>query len=1555
WTLFHSFAFDFSVWEMYGALLYGGRLVVIPRMTARDPQEFLEVLTTQEVTVLNQTPAAFYNLSNLEMQRPGRALKIRYVIFGGDVLNPLQLKPWKEKYPETRLVNMFGITETTVHVTYKEMKEEDIDSGVSNIGRPIPTLSTYIVDSHLQMVPVGVVGEICVGGEGVCLGYLNRTELTREKFVENPYIKGERLYRSGDLGRYLGTGDIEYLGRLDQQVQIRGYRVEPGEIETRLVESGMIREAVVIPLEDNKSLCAYIVPFSSDSTDTDTLAESDSGSTSLVSRLKEWLLLRLPEYMIPVYFVRLDRIPLTPNGKVDRRALPEPEAGVSDVYVSPRNEQERKLAVVWAEVLNIEKEKIGIDDDFFELGGHSLKATILISKIHEELDIEIPLREVFQRPTIRELSGYISRNQIEGARYIGIKSVEKREYYALSSAQKRLYFLQRMDPESTSYNISLVLPLGRDKERDKLESSLKQLIARHESLRTSFTEVNNVPVQRIHDEVELEIENYNLQIPNSKLQITKIIQEFVRPFELSKAPLMRWGLIKTHDNNHIWMVDIHHIVSDGTSHMILAEDFISLYKGEELGPLRLQYKDFSRWQNRLFESGEIKAQEEYWLELFSDAEKIPRLPLPTDYKRPEVFTFAGANYKFKLDEEETDRFKELGTRNSATLYMNILAVLNTLFYKYTGQTDVIIGSGIAGRPHANLQHIIGMFVNTLSMRNYPEGEKTYESFLKEVTRNSISAFENQDFQFEELVGILEVERDLSRNPLFDISMVVQNFRQVDREFVTKENTGQVEVLPYNTTAKFDMTFFINEFADGVYINIEYYTGIFKEETIKRLSLHFKKVIETVVADPSINLNDIEIISEGEKKQVLYEFNAAGEDYPRDESIHRLFAEQVEKTPDSVVAVHEDRTLTYNEVDRKANQLARYLYEKKGVQQEERVGIWISPSLDRLISILGILKAGVAYVPIDASQPLERIKFMINDASIGIVISEKKFVKDINRLQWECQGFHSYLCMDSYDIYEENEVERNELMDEELWHHVGETSTDDITGGGWLSSYTGEPLSAEEMDEYGDNILRKLEPLVHPRMKVLEIGCASGISMYRIAPKVGFYYGTDLSRVIIEKNKKRVEQEGYQNIKLSCAAAHEIGKIGENNFDLIIMNSVIQCFHGHNYLGKVVKTCIDLLGRSGYLFIGDIMDQDEKETLVRELEAFKRNAGKDKTYTTKTDFSSELFVSRGFWRDLAVELKEIEKVEFSGKIYTIENELTKFRYDALISVNKEVSAGENRYKIKMEKEKHQEDLRTLSAFGTEALCLNVPSGSLAYIIYTSGTTGKPKGVMIGHRSVVNLCCWHNRVYEVTGRDQATLYASFGFDASVWEMFPYLVKGASLHIIGDDIKLDIRQLADYYKKHQVTISFLPTQFCQQFMVERRDIDSLRALLTGGDKLNGFIETRYRLYNNYGPTENTVVTTSYLVEAYKENIPIGKPTANTCVYIMNKDNMQLQPVGVAGELCIGGDGLAVGYLNSSQLTAEKFINFLEQASLFPTPYSPTHLLTHSPTHPLNYIQDW
>ncbi|MCP4219702.1 MAG: amino acid adenylation domain-containing protein, partial [bacterium] len=487
WTMFHSYCFDFSVWEMYGALLFGGRLVVVPELTAKDTADFLDLLTREQVTILNQTPSAFYNLVNEELVRPTPALNVRNVIFGGEALNPERLREWRLRYPFTQLINMYGITETTVHVTYKAIGDIELETGSSNIGKPIPTLRTYIMDRYSVLVPIGVTGELYVAGDGVARGYLNRPALTAEKFIDNPYKPGERLYRTGDLARFTPTGEMIYEGRMDQQVKIRGFRIEPGEIENRLAGHALIKQAVVITRDahtgiDEKILCAYIVskkPFD-------------------ISQLRKYLLEELPDYMVPSFFIHMDHIPLTDNGKVDRKKLPAPNPGTAtDSYSPPETSIQHQLAAIWAKILGMEKHTVGIDSDFFAMGGHSLSATTLASRIHKDFNIAIPLLHIFTFPTIREIAQYLIQTQNNGRSHTAIPVAEKKEYYELSPAQQRIYFNQTLNENSTIYNMPQVIPSTDSIDIQKVETTFKQLIHRHESLRTSFHMVADSPVQRI--------------------------------------------------------------------------------------------------------------------------------------------------------------------------------------------------------------------------------------------------------------------------------------------------------------------------------------------------------------------------------------------------------------------------------------------------------------------------------------------------------------------------------------------------------------------------------------------------------------------------------------------------------------------------------------------------------------------------------------------------------------------------------------------------------------------------------------------------------------------------------------------------------------------------------------------------------------------------------------------------------------------------------------------------------------------------------------------------
>ncbi|MCP5053166.1 MAG: amino acid adenylation domain-containing protein, partial [bacterium] len=1543
---FSSVSFDASVEQVFISLCSGAVLVLVDRDTLLDRDGFSEFLLRRSITHLHAVP------SFLDTIDVARIPSLKRVIAGGDICPP-SLAQRLRRPGRCEFYNEYGPTETTV-TSLEIMAGDDVETlKRMPIGKPIPNTVVYLLDKWQKPVPTGVVGEIYIGGHGVARGYLNRPQLTAERFI----LSNARLYRTGDLGRWLPDGNIDFLGRADHQVKIRGYRIELEEIEKRLALHRQVKDAVVIARnggDDEKYMCAYYVPVQGDIT-------APGEDRPEPGELKTFLALGLPDYMIPSFFVELDNIPLTPSGKTDREALPEPgmENRQGDSFLAPRTVIEEKLAGIWGGVLKINGGSIGIDANFFDLGGHSLKATVLTSMIHKEMEVKVPISEVFRSPTIKSLAKYIRGTRKE--KYAAIDPVEEREYYELSSAQRRVYFLQQVDPGGSAYNMPFAFPLGRGFEIPKLELTLKHLIKRHESLRTSFEKVRDRVVQRVHDGVDVETRHYEADRP-----VAGILKDFVRPFDLSRPPLIRSGIVHREKENYTWLVDIHHIVSDGTSTNVLIEDFIAMYQGESLQPLRLQYKDFSQWQNRLLRSRAIKLQEQYWLERFADVRDIPPLQLPSDYKRPAVFRYDGSHCLYTLNPDDIVNLRAIGASSGSTLYMDIMAVLNTLFYKYTGQTDIVIGSGIAGRKHADLQRIIGMFVNTLAIRSNPHGEKTYGSFLKEVIRSSVDSFENQDVQFEELVDKLQVERDPSRNPLFDVTMVVQNFQRAGesapveprkpggnskqaRKEIRKEDPtedGTVSQGDYtNRTAKFDLTFFVHELENGVYISLEYYTSLFKETSIKRLISHFKNLIKAVIADPGLKLKDIDILSQEERQKVLEDFNDTQTPYPSDQTIHELFDRQATAHAGKVAlagagdtgglsTVAKQQHLTYDFLNRNAGRLANYLYHERGVRPERPVAILMDNSPSLVTAILGILKAGGAYLPLEPSLPEERMIKMIDDAGVEIILSQKRFIRRLNRLQWECSRLSAFLCMDSWNVYDEEEEEQSGLMDLGLWEYIGKSATDDITGGGWLTSYTGEPFTREEMDEYGDNALKKLMPLVtgenrKPGLRVLEIGCASGLTMYRVAPLVDYYCGTDLSEVIIEKNRQKVKEEGHRNISLHCLAAHQIDTLEEEPFDLIIINSVIQSFHGHNYLRRLMFKIVDLMSDGGHLFIGDVMDQDRKEALVRDLRQFKQ-AHRGEGYTTKSDLSAELFVSPSFFKDLALDIPAIQSVDISHKIYTIENELTRFRYDALLTLrkNRKGSASPRR-QSKRSRHKYQHDLRVLDSIDTGPVPSAIKPGNLAYIIYTSGSTGGPKGVMVEHGNVVSFV--KNVDYIEFREDQRLMMAgSIAFDITTLEIWGALLNGLSLYLIPRDVILDAEQLRDALIRESITVFHLIPQLLSQVLDRCPEaFEGLEYFFVGGDLvLPGLvnrlqhINPHLKIIHSYGPTENTTFSTTLPVDRqYIDRLPIGSPISNSTVYILDTYGNP-QPIGVPGELCTGGDGVTRGYLNNPELSSEKFL---------------------------------
>ena len=977
WTLFHSYCFDFSVWEMFCSLSYGATLVIVPREIARDSRLFLELLQRERVTVLNQTPASFYNLAAQAQQHPALDLALRYVIFGGEALQPAYLKQWKEICPDSKLINMYGITETTVHVTFREVTPLDIEENTSNIGVPIPTTTTYILDAQMELAPVGVKGEIYVGGAGLARGYLNRSGLTAARFVPNSLnqVNGPRIYRTGDLARYLSDGSIEYLGRIDHQVKLRGYRIELGEIETALVELEGVERAVVQLREDSagqKHLVAYVV------------AKDKKGRLE-ISRLRRQLREKLPEYMAPGVFMELASVPLTPNGKVDHKRLPQPQSNLQESeFAEPRNVQEEILCGIFAEILK--RERVGVHDNFFELGGHSLLATPVISRIRDVFKVEPPLRTLFEGPTVAALSLYIDRHEGNILEAVPIKRVSREGRLPLSFAQERLWFLDQLEPGSAAYNMPFGVRLRGELNEEALRRSVNEIVRRHEALRTSFVLEEGEPAQKIGAELEVEIEAINLQGmgDSGELEAGRLARAMAgEGFDLGRGPLLQIKLLRLGEEEHVLLVNMHHIVSDGWSSVIMVREFSRLYeayvKGEEspLAELEVQYVDYAVWQRGWLEGEVLEQQMGYWREQLRGLEA---LELPTDYARPAVMSQRGGSVELQLSAPLTQKLKELGRRQGATLFMSLMGGMQIMLSKYVRQHDLAVGTVIANRNRTETEGLIGFFVNTLVLRTDLGGNPDFREALKRVRHVALEAYRHQDMPFEKLVEELSPQRDLSRSPLFQVMLVLQNMEQQELQLTGLQVSG-FEIG--SEAAQFDLLLTLSEQAGMVKGRLSYARDLYDETTIERMAGHLRVVLEAMAGSARQKVGSIDLLGEQERRQILDEWTRAERALPR-QSVHERFAAQVVRTPAACALSFEGQRLSYDELNRRSSGLAACLC-KMGVGIETRVGLCLERSAEMVIGILGILKAGGVYVPLDPDYPAERLSYMLEDSQAGVLL------------------------------------------------------------------------------------------------------------------------------------------------------------------------------------------------------------------------------------------------------------------------------------------------------------------------------------------------------------------------------------------------------------------------------------------------------------------------------------------------------------------------------------------------------------------------------------------
>ncbi len=1252
WTLFHSYAFDFSVWEIWGALAFGGRVVVVPWEVSRSPEAFADLLESEGVTVLNQTPAAFYGLIDLE-RRTGRSIgsALAWVVFGGEALDAGRLAPWWERHDSVRLVNMYGITETTVHVTFRPVAPEDAWGGAgSAIGRPIPDLSVHVLGPGLSPLPLGVPGELHVGGAGLARGYLKRPDLTAERFVPDPFAgtPGARLYRTGDLGRRLSSGELEYLGRVDRQVKVRGFRIEPGEIEAALTRHAGVAEAAVVVRDDlpgGRGLAAFWVAAEIEAPD--------------AAELRAFLRERLPEPLVPAAFFPLERLPVTPNGKVDRRALAAApiSAAAPAGSVLPRTSTEELLAGIWRELLG--QERIGISDDFFALGGHSLLAAQLASRIRETFGVEVPLRVLFQAPTLEGMAAAFLRQE-SAVPAPPIARVPLDGPAPLSFAQLRLWLLDRLEPGSAAYNLPLAMRMTGPLDADILARVLTEIVRRHEPLRTRFR------LQRDGEPEQVVAPSGPVVLPTADLSglppearwpeaIRRVGEEAARPFDLERGPLFRPLLLRLDPGAHVISAAMHHIVTDGWSMGVLVSEVAALYaafhegRPSPLPELPVRYTDFTVWQ-RAWLSGPasgpaLAGRLAYWKRQLAGA---PVLELPTDRPRPAARRGQGAL-------EPLSAMPPMSARGGATSFMVLLAAFHGLLHRYTGQDDLVVGSPVAARNRREIEGLIGFFVNALALRSRVDGAEPFADLVERVKEVCLEAYAHQDLPFEKLVEELQLERSLAHAPLFQVVLTLEQ-----RPPASRLPGLEVEGLTVHTgAAKFDLTLLLSEGEGGLLGLIEYDADLFDTATIRRLAGHFRTLLAGALEDPGRRISELPLLTEAEWQQLLLE-GSAREEHEGDTCLHGLFAAQAQRRPDAVAVSSGEVAWTYEELARRAADLAGQLQEL-GVGPEVPVALWFEREAGLVAAILGVLQAGGVYVPLDPAWPAERVALVLEDSGARVLV-----------------------------------------------RGVG----------------------------------TKLPEL------------PAGVAV--IGPE------------------------------------------------------------------KDLKDCKD--------------PKDIRSLSLQSLQSFR----------------------------------------------------------------------------------------------------SFPDNT-AYVIYTSGSTGRPKGVAVTHRNVARLLAATEPWFGFGERDVWTLFHSYAFDFSVWEIWGALAFGGRAVVVPWEVSRSPEAFADLLEREGVTVlNQTPSAFYGLIDLERRSGRTLGPALSwvifGGEALDaGRLALWWerheatRLVNMYGITETTVHVTFRPVEPEDTwggaGSAIGRPIPDLAVHVLGPGLSPL-PLGVPGELHVGGAGLALGYLNRPDLTAERFI---------------------------------
>ncbi|WP_342026020.1 non-ribosomal peptide synthase/polyketide synthase [Cytobacillus pseudoceanisediminis] len=979
---FASISFDIAVEEIFPTLITGATLVLWKDNYLASGVEFLSWIQEEKISILN-LPTAYWHswVNELIISKKYISESLRLVIVGGEKASTDVYESWIRLVGDkVRWVNTYGPTETTVTATLYEPNSQWVSGKPIPIGRPLNNVQVYVLDENMQPVPIGIPGELYIGGIGLAQGYLNRPDLTSEHFVEDPFstTPNARLYKTGDIVRFLKDSNLEYVGRVDNQVKIRGYRIEVGEIESILEQHPDVYKSVVVAdekVKGQKLLVGYLV-----------------GNKSMdIGQITNFLKLRLPEYMIPIHWVILENLPLTPNGKVDLVALPSPEDTImyGKQYIEPRNELEKAVAKIWGEVLNVPK--VSVFHNFFEIGGHSLLATQVISRLNAALQTTVPLRLLFEYPELGDFTERIKNIQ-KSDKLPPIVNIEREKHIKSSFSQQRLWIMDQIMPESPVYNMPYAVSLHGDLDTNALKKSLEEIVKRHEILRTVFDEVKGDVVQIILEPTSITLQLIDLiELSDSEREVKlsqKIKEEAEHLFNLKEGPLIRFLLVSKSKEEHVLILNMHHIISDGWSTSILIRELVQLYeaftnsKQKPLQNLSIQYADFAHWQREYLQGEVMEKQLEYWKNKLTG--ELPVLQLPTTRIRQSVQSHRGITLDFHLDKGLSEDLKRLSSSQGVTMFMTLMAAFQTLLYRYSGQEDICVGTPVAGRNHKETEDLIGFFVNTLVIRNSFSGNPTFLELLKQVSSTALDAYQNQDIPFERLVEELQPERDMSQTPLFQTMFVMQN---LPTESINIPGLSLRPLKIESQVSKFDLTLTMEEQKQGISCSFEFNLELFDTETIVQMFNHLHNLLVAITKYPEQSINNLPMLSEKERNQILVEWNNTGVAYPADETILHQFERQALKRPDAIAVTWKDQTLTYGQLNGKANQLARHL-QKRGIGRESLVGIAVERTPDMIVGILGILKAGGAYLPLDPNYPYERIEYILEDGQATLLLTQE---------------------------------------------------------------------------------------------------------------------------------------------------------------------------------------------------------------------------------------------------------------------------------------------------------------------------------------------------------------------------------------------------------------------------------------------------------------------------------------------------------------------------------------------------------------------------------------